>query len=229
LLVGRKIFFYVYRQYRVENEDSIRDFFYYSAHIDFSGKRVLDVGCGQGKKTIYYSDRCMRATGIDINKSSIKTACEFAREHKKDIDFLVADGLCLPFKRNSFDLVISNDVFEHIKNPKKSFIEMERVVKKGGHLCINFGPLWRSPFGGHLWLKEFFGAPWIHLFFPAEIIKNMLITFGKYTEKEYEQIRHLSRITVPEFEAMLKQKGFKILHFELITYPPCGFLSRTSL
>ena len=39
----------------------------------------------------------------------------------------------LTFSNNSFDLVITQDVFEHIKNPERAFLEIKRVLKPGGH------------------------------------------------------------------------------------------------
>jgi len=39
---------------------------------------------------------------------------------------------CLTFDDNSFDLFITQDVFEHLMNPEKAFAEIARVLKPGG-------------------------------------------------------------------------------------------------
>ena len=241
LTLGRKIFFCICRPYVVSNpyeressrERSItsfyqktarRDFSYYSQHINFSGEKILDAGCGSGRKTSYYCSKAsMEAIGVDINKSFIKSGHARAREDRKieRVDFLVADCAHLPFKRNSFDSVISNDTFEHFYDYQRIVSEMERAVKPGGHLCINFGPLWRSPFGSHLGFGEFFSPPWGHLFFSPRSIKNVLMRFGKFREKEWEQFKHLNRITAREFEKTLNRTGLRILFLKL--YAPAPF------
>ena len=46
---------------------------------------------------------------------------------------------------NSFDVIFSKDVFEHIEEPKNIMDEMFRVLKPGGECIVGFGPLWYSP------------------------------------------------------------------------------------
>jgi len=235
LYSGRKIFFLVSQADVVSNKcesqkRAKRDFSYYTQYITFSGKKMLDVGCGSGKKTSYYcSNVNVEAVGVDVNKSFIKKGHARVRDMKIEIDFVVADGAHLPFKRNSFDLVISNDTFEHIRNYKETISEMERTVKLCGHICINFGPLWRSPFGAHLGFDEYFSPPWTHLFFSARSIKDILIRFGKFREREWEQFINLSRITVREFETILHKKGVRIVSLKLYTPPRFERLLKTPL
>lgn len=50
---------------------------------------------------------------------------------------IVADGKNLPFKNNSFDLVIIESVLEHIDEPEKVIEESARVLKKGGRIHIS--------------------------------------------------------------------------------------------
>ena len=50
---------------------------------------------------------------------------------------VVADGHELPFKDSSFDCVFSNAVFEHMSRPWEAAIEVGRVLKPGGLVCIN--------------------------------------------------------------------------------------------
>lgn len=238
-----KIFFYVFRAHGVlipheSQRVARRDFSYYSQHIDFSGERILDVGCSSGKKISYYCSKAsIEAIGVDINRFFIKRGHARAREDNivKRVDFLVADGAHLPFKHNSFDSVISNDTFEHLYDPQGTVSEIKRVVKLGGHFCINFGPLWHSPFGSHLGFdarapeRGFFSPPWGHLLFSAESIKDVLIRFGKFRKKEWEQFKHLNRITARDFEKTCREAGLRILFLKLRTIPPFEPLLRTPL
>jgi len=243
LKVGRKIFFRLYQSLGVLNPYDCfssyprdifarakRDFSYYSRYVDFSGKRVLDVGCGTGIKSIYYSKASMEVIGLDASKTFIKKAHDFIQNHRlNSVNFLVADGAHLPFTGNSFDIVTSNDALEHIYDCRGTVSEMERVVEIGGYVCINFGPLWHSPFGSHSYLKEFFSPPWAHLFFPEESIKDTLIKLGRIPKGERCEplFEHLNRITIREFEEILNSTKLRILFFRLYTGSPFEPLVKT--
>ena len=58
------------------------------------------------------------------------------------------DGTNLPFADNSFDVVYSSNVAEHIPNPWDMGEEMLRVAKPGGLVVLSY-TVWLGPFGGH--------------------------------------------------------------------------------
>ncbi len=49
-----------------------------------------------------------------------------------ELDYPKIDMQNLPYKNNSFDFVISDQVIEHLKNPQKAILESYRVLKSGG-------------------------------------------------------------------------------------------------
>ena len=63
--------------------------------------------------------------------------------------FSRADGMVLPFRDASFDLVISHAVIEHVKNPGAYLREARRVLRPGGRLFLETAP-YLSPTGVHL-------------------------------------------------------------------------------
>lgn len=87
---------------------------------------VLDVGCGDGYLCSILKEKTEAVSGVDISKTRIKRA----KKRFKGIDFKVGDATALPYKANSFDLVIGVEVLEHIPNLKKSVKEMTRVSRK---------------------------------------------------------------------------------------------------
>ena len=234
LLVGKKLFLYAYGRYGVRNVeqhmrgivDSGRDMHYYTPHISFFGKKILDIGCGDAWKTIHYVKYSGKVVGVDINKMLIKRGYQ---KTKNDIAILAADACHLPFKSAEFDIVISNDAVEHIKETSEAIAEMKRTVSEDGYICINFGPTWKSPFGAHLGFFEFFSFPWMHLVFSIPSIKAMLIKLGKFREREYCQFIDLSRLTITKFQNILAQHHLRKLRFELVTFPPFGFTLKTPL
>ena len=102
-----------------------------------SGKRVLDIGCGNGA----FLFACLEAgaasvAGIDFGKENIDHANGVARHRQvSDIaDFRVSTVYDIPFDNDEFDFVIQNGVFHHLDHPDKAINEATRVLKSGGHM-----------------------------------------------------------------------------------------------
>jgi ubiquinone/menaquinone biosynthesis C-methylase UbiE len=68
----------------------------------------------------------------------------------------------------SYDLVVSWSALEHIPEPEKVFLECLRILKPGGYLYLQFGPLYYSPWGYHHYSVLKF--PYLHLLFPERMI-----------------------------------------------------------
>ncbi len=109
-----------------------------------SVKRILDLGCGDGTRLGNLKTRAEKI-GVDINDFAIKKASK----NFPDVEFVKVNIEKLPFKSNSFDLVYSMFVIEHVVSPEKVIKEAVRVLKKGDSfiLCApNYGaPNRRSP------------------------------------------------------------------------------------
>lgn len=89
-------------------------------------RSVLDVGCGDGYLCSILKEKIEAVSGIDISETRIKRA----KKRFNGIDFRAGDATALPYKDNSFDLVIDVEVLEHVPNLNKSVKEMTRVSKK---------------------------------------------------------------------------------------------------
>lgn len=133
-------------------------------------KVVLDAGCGDGKKTFYFSKFVKEIYGIDINSIDV----EIAKEEYGNIGnllFKVSSVDQLPFKDASFDLVYSTWVIEHLKEPHKFINECYRVLKPGGVLI-----LWVPN------IKSFFGIATKMM--PLSFKVKMLAMLLRETEEE---------------------------------------------
>jgi ubiquinone/menaquinone biosynthesis C-methylase UbiE len=95
---------------------------------------VLDFGCGQGACTALLSTVFPKAkiSGVDISEIAIKKAAERFPEH----GFFLFDGEITPFKDNSFDLVFSYHVLEHVHAVEASVREICRIARKDAFLCV---------------------------------------------------------------------------------------------
>lgn len=100
----------------------------------------MDLGCFTGGKTVAWFERykLQKITGIDIKNVYIDAAVQFADKHTVNADFKVSFGESLPFEDDTFDAILSFDVFEHVQNVQRTLHECYRVLKTGGRLFIVF-------------------------------------------------------------------------------------------
>jgi SAM-dependent methyltransferase len=94
---------------------------YISDHENLSRMSILDVGCGNGFFTYYFS-KCAYTVGIDYSHHMLK---------RNPCNLLIqGSALSLPFKTNAFDLVFCSNLLHHVKDPETVVSEMMRVSKK---------------------------------------------------------------------------------------------------
>lgn len=90
---------------------------------------VLDLGCGIGRSYEKVRQRfaTFTWTGVDIEDSP-----EVRRRTGRDYNFVTFDGVHLPFEDERFDLVLCQQVFEHVRYPEPLLKEVARVLRPGG-------------------------------------------------------------------------------------------------
>lgn len=98
------------------------------------GIAVLDVGCGWAVWSLALMTEGARVVALDLPNEDFWEACKSARINRIPIDFILGDGQRLPFREESFDLVLGLDVFEHIPDDMETVKEVKRVLVRGGSL-----------------------------------------------------------------------------------------------
>ena len=96
----------------------------------------LDIGCSAGLITNYISMNLKKTIGIDTDESTINSAKKLSN---KNLTFLKASALSVPFKDNTFDLIICNHIYEHVPDAQKMFDEIYRILKKDGICYLSAG------------------------------------------------------------------------------------------
>lgn len=75
--------------------------------VDFAGKHVLEVGCGEGRLTWRYAGSAERITGIDSDHDSLRVAYyDMPANLRKTVTFTCASALQLPFPHETFDIAL---------------------------------------------------------------------------------------------------------------------------
>jgi len=96
------------------------------------GARVLDDGCGLGAYVLELHRRGALAFGLDYERERV---IEAQRRTGLAV-FACAAAEHLPYPDASFDVVISNEVIEHVDDDQAALLEMARVLKPGGRAVI---------------------------------------------------------------------------------------------
>jgi ubiquinone/menaquinone biosynthesis C-methylase UbiE len=75
--------------------------------VDFSGRRVLEVGSGEGRLTWNYAGSARQVVGIDSDSDSVRVAnYDMPVDLRKMTTFACASSLNLPFSRETFDIAL---------------------------------------------------------------------------------------------------------------------------
>jgi len=102
------------------------------------GATVLDLGCGRGGVVELFWRDVKLAAGIDPDEPSL------AERRMRGMPVVTGRGEDLPFAGESFDLIVSLWVLEHLRVPEIVFGEVQRVLRPGGHFVF-LTPNLRNP------------------------------------------------------------------------------------
>jgi 2-polyprenyl-3-methyl-5-hydroxy-6-metoxy-1,4-benzoquinol methylase len=141
--------------------------------LDFLGQHArdgmscLDIGCGTGEITSSLADLFAKTVGLDRDVDSVVGR----HHHSPGPHLLQADGVHLPFRDASFDVVICAQVYEHVASAERLPAEVERVLEPGG-LCFFSGP-------NKVWpIEPHYGLPFLH-WLPGRLADRYLRATGR--------------------------------------------------
>ncbi len=170
-----------YKQYEVVNADNFFNLMQLGLEdVGFSkleenlgnNKKFLDIGCATGKLVKHLKDRGWESMGIEICKAS----ASYGRD-KLGIEILEGTLESLKLPENSFDLVHSSHVIEHVPDPDVYLEEIHKITKPGGY-CICVTPNIKS-FQANFYREEWRSAiaDHVHLF-SLDTLKRLMESKG---------------------------------------------------
>ena len=118
---------------QVEPPELQARFYAYGA---WAGRRVLDVGCGNGYLLGHYARAGACTTGIDLTSRGVALSARRFELGGLRGDFAQGNAEALPFRDASFDLVLSMGVLHHTPNTAAAVEEIRRVLRPGGTFLI---------------------------------------------------------------------------------------------
>lgn len=201
--------------------------------IQLEGKTVADIGSGDGiiDLGVALKARPEKLVGYDVRPTDVealrRTAAANGIEELPDaqrLGFATSQANHVPAPDDTFDIVYSWSVFEHVDQPIAMLREIRRILKPDGYLFLQVWPLFGSEHGGHLWQNV--GESFTHLrhspFELNEYLRGKAATDP--TRPADDEFRSLNRITLDGLQRAHLAAGLRIskvtLQAETIHIPP---------
>jgi ubiquinone/menaquinone biosynthesis C-methylase UbiE len=197
--------------------------------VDLRAKHILDAGCGEGVWLEQFTKFTAPENifGSDIDPDSIQKARQ-KLENVPTNNLKVCPAEALDFPDNSFDIVFSNEVLEHVQDDRKAVQDAIRVLKPGGRLVI-FTPNRGWPFEQHGMFirgKYVWGniplLPWL----PKRVSKVFAPHVRNYSNGDIKRLVNLPNARIiyhkhvfPGFDGLVRRFGVfgrviqKLFHF----------------
>lgn len=184
----------------------------FNQHFDFTGKRILDFGCGMGGMTLWYATNWnCEVVGMDIDPNHIEIAEILKTKHKvKNVRFELRNVLENPIEEK-FDYIILNDVAEHIPLEilEEILVQLKKSLHPTGGIFVSYPP-WEGPYASHL--NHDLRLPWCQ-FLPDTVLhflmrkKDRKLVGTKTIMQEYHELNRLNHSTLRNIS---EQIGLKI-------------------
>ncbi|GGD87023.1 class I SAM-dependent methyltransferase [Microbacterium murale] len=133
---------------------------YLRAHLT-ADARLLDVGAGPGTITMDFAQHVGHVTATEIGEAELALSQKLAAAQSvSNIDFSVEDVHALSFADDSFDIVHTHQVLQHVADPVQALRAMRRVTKPGGLVAAR-----DADYAGFIWFPLAPGLDeWLHLY-----------------------------------------------------------------
>ena len=106
--------------------------------IDLSDQDCLDIGCSTCMITTHLVSHFKRVVGFDPDIKALQLANQYL-EDDSPLKRLVGNGLCSPFPNESFDVIICNQIYEHVPDAQRLFDEIYRLLRNNGICYLSAG------------------------------------------------------------------------------------------
>lgn len=190
--------------------------------------RFLDLGMWDGMTCLALQAAGKTVAGVDIRVEGLDE-----RARAGGPAFAGMDAARLGFPDRSFDFVFSFNSFEHFPDPEAVLREVIRVLRPGGYLYLDFGPVWLSPKGAHQF--QTISVPYVECLFTKELLTeyaaaNDIKLMGFFWMNEWPLSRYhrLWAQYAEQMERVIYYEIYNADHVDLIKRYPSCFKHKTS-
>ncbi len=143
-----------------------------SRYFSLKGKDVLDFGCGMGGMSLWLAKNMeCRVDGYDLDENHIFIAQELYREYPmENVHFSTRNIITEPIEKK-YDLILLNDVIEHIKEawiPQILQVLIHKNLKNDGFIIFTYPP-WEGPYASHM--HRIIPVPWLQYMPQSWVLK----------------------------------------------------------
>jgi len=128
------------------------------------------------------------------------------------------DHKIIPLNSDSVDIILLQDMLEHVPDPFTILNECRRVLKSSGFLCVEFYHYYQRR-GSHL--TNYIKIPWHHIFFPADVlieyVKQQPVNSFGIDDRSWaiHVFSTLNKLSYHEFVSHLKKLDFKTIYMDV--------------
>jgi len=106
---------------------------------EWRGKEILEAGCGTGRFSPFLMEIGNETIFVDLSLGMLKATRRRLQQNSSVLfSGINASIYNLPVGADTFDCVLSVNVFNHLRMPGVALHELARVLKPGGQLVVNF-------------------------------------------------------------------------------------------
>lgn len=195
--------------------DIRRNFARLGIDVDFTKARVLkleDAGGTLGGLVSGMSARVIVTNNFDVQGhyggEFLRLLKEkFERKGRvldlRKIEFHTVNAMDMPYRDGLFDIVLSSNAFQRIRDPFIALQEVLRVLKPGGVAYVSFDPLWTCDSGSQY--GHYIPQPWAHLLCSMDEFAFQLRVAGAAKEEVADFMQGPNRIAFRDYQTGLRQ------------------------
>jgi SAM-dependent methyltransferase len=122
-----------------------------------AGRRVVDLGCGDGINTIILASLGAQVLSVDVSKDSLRLTGQRAAANKVDslVTLLHSDAMAIPIEASTADAILCTGLLHQV-DPVKTARQIRRVLMPGGIAVFDEAIAGPAPFGA---FKHLFPGP----------------------------------------------------------------------
>jgi SAM-dependent methyltransferase len=157
-------------------------------HVALENARILDVGCGIGTYVRRLGDLSPEVYGIDIELEHVR------RGSLSLPNLILAAGEHMPFRTDTFDVVLLNEVIEHVSDDTQTLREATRVTRPGGRIAV-YAPNRLYPFETHgvfIGRRYLFGNIPLINYLPSVLRRRLAPHVRAYTKRNLRSLASAS-------------------------------------